>query len=293
MLAFGRHIMLEMCFRYTRLSQQLSCPLARAMIYAATGSNALGHRAAEHEVRQGDVVCQSAPAVVRLRPDVRGALEERRGLELHGRDVLRQSACRRWDTTSTWVGRFTTNEPDIADVWRDDVRRPEHPLNYRYGDGYRDGRPNGKRRSRFAPVAASRSGRSRSAKRTMARSWPRRTSSITWPRRSASCTSRSLLRQAMQIGQGATNLDEFKRGMAMQQFPIMNVIYADQDGNIFYLYNGMVPRRDPQFDWSKPVDGSRSAHRMARRAPARRAAAGAQPAGGLRAELQLEPVHHD
>ena len=42
----------------------------------------------------------------------------------------------------------------------------------------------------------------------------------------------------------------------MQQFPIMNVLYADQAGNIFYLYNGLIPRRDPQFDWSKPVDGS-------------------------------------
>ncbi len=42
----------------------------------------------------------------------------------------------------------------------------------------------------------------------------------------------------------------------MQQFPIMNVLYADNAGNIFYLYNGLIPRRDPQFDWSKPVDGA-------------------------------------
>ena len=36
----------------------------------------------------------------------------------------------------------------------------------------------------------------------------------------------------------------------------MNAIYADRHGDIFYLYNGIIPRRDPQFDWSKPVDGS-------------------------------------
>jgi acyl-homoserine lactone acylase PvdQ len=35
-----------------------------------------------------------------------------------------------------------------------------------------------------------------------------------------------------------------------------NVMSADRDGNIFYVYNAAVPRRDAQFDWSRPVDGS-------------------------------------
>ena len=35
-----------------------------------------------------------------------------------------------------------------------------------------------------------------------------------------------------------------------------NAMFADADGNTFYVYNGAVPRRDPQFDWSRPVDGS-------------------------------------
>ena len=35
-----------------------------------------------------------------------------------------------------------------------------------------------------------------------------------------------------------------------------NVMYADRQGNTWYLYNGAVPRRDPRFDWTKPVDGS-------------------------------------
>jgi len=35
-----------------------------------------------------------------------------------------------------------------------------------------------------------------------------------------------------------------------------NVMYADRQGNTWYLYNGAVPRRDPRFDWSKPLDGS-------------------------------------
>jgi acyl-homoserine lactone acylase PvdQ len=36
----------------------------------------------------------------------------------------------------------------------------------------------------------------------------------------------------------------------------MNITYADRDGNIFYAYNGAVPRRSARFDWRKPVDGS-------------------------------------
>jgi len=35
-----------------------------------------------------------------------------------------------------------------------------------------------------------------------------------------------------------------------------NVMYADRAGNTYYLYNGAVPRRDPRFDWTRPVDGS-------------------------------------
>src|SRR5262249_44112685 len=65
----------------------------------------------------------------------------------------------------------------------------------------------------------------------------------------------SMLRQQLDLVR-AKNFDEFKAGLSMQQFPIMNVIYADQGGNIFYLYNGLVPRREPQFNWSAPVDGA-------------------------------------
>ena len=35
-----------------------------------------------------------------------------------------------------------------------------------------------------------------------------------------------------------------------------NFVYADVDGNIFYLYGGAHPRKDPRFDWERPVDGS-------------------------------------
>src|SRR5262245_21557100 len=35
-----------------------------------------------------------------------------------------------------------------------------------------------------------------------------------------------------------------------------NTIYADADGTIAYFHSNFIPRRDPKFDWLKPVDGS-------------------------------------
>lgn len=66
------------------------------------------------------------------------------------------------------------------------------------------------------------------------------------------------LRQSLRMFK-ARNLEEFRTALAPMQMLFMNLLYADCDGNIWYLYNGRVPRRNPAFDWSQPVDGSTSA----------------------------------
>ncbi len=65
----------------------------------------------------------------------------------------------------------------------------------------------------------------------------------------------SRLRQALRMTK-AKNFDEWRAAMAELNLQMFNTCYADRDGNIFYVYNGAVPRRDPSFDWTKPVDGS-------------------------------------
>lgn len=47
----------------------------------------------------------------------------------------------------------------------------------------------------------------------------------------------------------ATNLTEFEAAFKRMQQPVFNVLYADTDGHIMYLYGGLVPKRT-QGDWN-------------------------------------------
>ena len=57
----------------------------------------------------------------------------------------------------------------------------------------------------------------------------------------------------------ATNLAEFKNALGQLATPMFNTMYADVHGDIYYAYYGAVPKRDPNIDWSKPVNGNTSA----------------------------------
>ena len=54
----------------------------------------------------------------------------------------------------------------------------------------------------------------------------------------------------------AHSVAEFKTAMSRLAIPMFNTMYADRDGNIFYVYNAAVPRRSAKADWTKPLDGS-------------------------------------
>ncbi len=58
----------------------------------------------------------------------------------------------------------------------------------------------------------------------------------------------------------AADYKEFESAVKMLQNPMFNIIYADKDGNIFYFFNGNIPRRsegDFAF-WKGTIDGSKS-----------------------------------
>jgi len=54
----------------------------------------------------------------------------------------------------------------------------------------------------------------------------------------------------------ATSLKAFRETMDLHTNSSNNTIYADADGNIAYFHANFIPKRDPRFDWSRPVDGS-------------------------------------
>ncbi len=59
----------------------------------------------------------------------------------------------------------------------------------------------------------------------------------------------------------STNFAEFEAALKMEQLPFWNVMYADQRGEIFYLFNGSVPKRstDDWGYWDRIIPGGRSA----------------------------------
>lgn len=57
----------------------------------------------------------------------------------------------------------------------------------------------------------------------------------------------------------ANNHAEFRASMDLLTNSSNNTVYADADGNIAYYHGNFIPRRNPNFDWNSPLDGSNSA----------------------------------
>ena len=149
----------------------------------------------------------------------------------------------------------TVNEPDIVDVYQETFDNAGDPLAYWYDGKYRHAtewketikvktasgftdRTFTFRKTHHGPILAKRDGKFLAVK--MAK-----------------------FEEGGQVDEWyamskAHNFDEFKKAMSAIAVPMFNAIYADRDGNIFYVYNGAVPKRSLKFDWSKPVDGSTS-----------------------------------
>ena len=152
---------------------------------------------------------------------------------------------------------YTVNTPDNADAWEMVFDSSEDPLAYRYDDGHQqavewrdalgiliDGQVEQRwvtfRKTHLGPLV-------------------KRIDSTTYLSANvAGVFDTSRLTQAIGMVR-AKNLDEWKSAIGHCALPMFNVAYADDAGNILYLYNGSIPIRDPAYNWRKPVDGTRSA----------------------------------
>jgi acyl-homoserine lactone acylase PvdQ len=57
----------------------------------------------------------------------------------------------------------------------------------------------------------------------------------------------------------ATDYKSFRQSMELHTNSSNNTIFASAGGDIAYFHGNFIPRRDPAFDWTKPVDGSNPA----------------------------------
>jgi acyl-homoserine-lactone acylase len=56
----------------------------------------------------------------------------------------------------------------------------------------------------------------------------------------------------------AANVGEWRAALGLQELPSINYIYADEKGNIGYVYNGLFPNRRGGIDWMAIQPGDRS-----------------------------------
>lgn len=261
-LAHYRHIALEMSYRFTGLSDE-HMPRRNPQIYTATGSNGwvLGPKRSQsgsplllanpHMPWFGFMQMHEAHLICTGGPD--NAAWNFTGAGFYGSPVLALGHNDRLGWT------LVTNQPDIADVWRVEFNNAEDPLVYKYGDTWKQAeewkdsvrirksrgmetREFTFRKTHHGPVVALEK-ESPSGQKTV------------FTAKISGLFEAVPLRQSLQMIK-SRDLADFRNALANMQILYMNVLYADCDGNSWYVYTGHVPRRNPDFDWSQPVDGS-------------------------------------
>ncbi|HEX6962721.1 MAG TPA: penicillin acylase family protein [Lacipirellula sp.] len=256
-LAYYRHVALELCFRATGLTSDF-LPRRNPQIWAATGSN--GWAVSGVRTANGSPMLLASPhmpwfgfsqlmeAHLVSKGGVDGQPWNFIGAGFYGSPMPAMGHNDRLGWT------LVTNQPDIADTWRVEFSNSHEPLAYRYDGQWRLA-------EEWSETIRVRHGRGIDDRKYVFRKThhgpivQREDDQHYLAAQISGLFEAVPMRQALRMVR-ARNLDEFRTALAPMQMLFMNLIYADCDGNTWYLYNGRVPRRNPKFNWSEPVDGA-------------------------------------
>ncbi|MCP4219824.1 MAG: hypothetical protein GY765_34650, partial [bacterium] len=175
------------------------------------------------------------------------------GLNFYGYTLYGHSMFPDFGFNSHLGWTYTNNYTDWTDVYEVTFDLPHKPLAYRYDNGHREAtqwRESVKvktaagirsleitfHKTHHGPILAQRKGKHLAMK----------VGKIKEGGVSAQIYAMAL----------SANLEQFQAALDLNALVNQNIAYADDKGNIYYVYNGLIPKRAPGFDWRQPVDGS-------------------------------------
>ena len=154
-----------------------------------------------------------------------------------------------FDGNKGWC--HTVNRPDVVDIYRLEIN-PENENQYRFDGAWRDFE---REEARFSVKLWGRVRVPVSRELLWSVHGPAlRTPTGVYAVAFAGYGEFDQLEQWYRMNK-ARNLREFLDAMRMQRLPSFNTVYADKEGNIFYLYNGQFPVRVAGHDWRGMLPG--------------------------------------
>ena len=246
----GRAVEADLASASADVRRSAPLPIASAPARFAEPSGSNGFAIAGSRTRSGHPMLLINPHTsLFFRGEVHVVSEE--GLNAYGAVTWGQFfVYQGFNETTGWM--HTSSYADFIDEYVQQVRRDGDVLKVRDGDvmspvetfdvslSYRDGDAI---RSRTFPVYRTRQG---PVTHTIDGRWT--TTRINW--KPVDALRQSYLRMKTRDYAG------FREVMGIRANSSNNTVFADASGNIAYFHGNFMPKRDPAFDYSKPVDGS-------------------------------------